>query len=285
MPFAPRLRTAVTCASLPRMNDSASRIGMLEASRTRVPSANRPPSARWIAGSLIAVSPARTLVDRRLGALLRLDPGARPCLAAARARSASMRATDRRRVGAHDRAGSARRLVPAARRVDHDLVGPAARAIQARSGLLVGMSPKRRTRSGASPAGAAAAIAVVGARRRGSGRGHRSAAARSARRGRGSPTRSASAAIAAGKLGIGLAARRRSARAGPAAIALGQGPEQLLARLAAAIGTGQRPAAASGRRGRAGRWRSRRPALARAPSGSRQARFRWTGPRPPIASP
>ena len=102
----------------------------------------------------------------------------------------------RRRAAAGRRGRSRRRprrLVPAVAGSTRAGAAARGRASHWRSGLLVGISPKRRTSSGSRRVGPGAGDRVVGRRRPASGRAGRGEAARSARRGSDSRSRAASA--------------------------------------------------------------------------------------------
>ena len=147
-----------------------------------------------------------------------------------------------------------------------------------RSGLQVGMSPKRSTSSGVSCVRTRPGDRLVGARRPARGRGVRGEAARSARRGSGSRSRAARAAIASRRSPVAHAARRRS---GPAA------RPRRVRRAPRPAARRRRPGAdataVSGRsprgpRAPAARSPSRRPGGARGRAGRARQTFRWTGP-------
>ena len=218
------------------------------------------------------------------GRLLRLDPGARPCFvtSARRARPARSATRPRRRGRSRRRSASARSSGPGAS-ID-DLIGAPLAAIQARSGLLVGMSPKRRTRSGASCVGRGAGDRGVGGDDERAGRAGRSEAREVGSASTGKPDASARAATAPGRSRIEVAPGDDQPPLRPLDRA-GQGTEQLLARLAARDRHGQRaplrPALEGERVGGAeivGALLGAERVPPRRGSGG-------PGPRPPIASP
>ena len=192
MPLAPRLQRKMASASPARQErllvaDRHAR-GRVDEVAVRV----EPPRAACRPGSVELVELVELGLDR---------------LRAPRARPSSQAPASPLAVLAPRRAPPSRRRARSGRRAGSPPPGrvgsfqpprgsttiwsaPRSAASQARSGLLVGISPKRRTRSG-DERGRSARRAAAGRRprRRASGRGGRSAAARSARRGSGSRRR------------------------------------------------------------------------------------------------
>ena len=146
---APRRRAR---AGTPRRRGPACSTPAAPARRPRTPRRGRG-AARLADAALLA----QHLVDRRLRGSLGAGHRSPQSSSAVVVDPLGERQRDGSRVGADDRSGSPGRLVPPPRGVDDDLVDAAA-GDPARSGLQVGMSPKRRTRSGASASGRSRAI-------------------------------------------------------------------------------------------------------------------------------
>ena len=168
IPLAPRLEMKRTRAGPGGRKASRSRTGMLDAARTWSPSrgrGQRRPDAR-LAEHSSAASSSLDRVSHRASAAAHPDAQAASSHAPGPSGSHQARgefARDRGRVGPQHRLGRARRFLPVVRwGRRRSVAAPGSPPSHWRSGLLVGMSPKRTISSGSSSAGPVARDQVVG---------------------------------------------------------------------------------------------------------------------------